>query len=135
MKKFIVSILAVLYMGTSIGATIHLHYCMGQLVDWGLCERGNSVCSKCGMEKTNPGIDLGCCKDEFKQIKNNKDQKLTDNFTFTQINKAVKEIGPVCFPTYSVSLSETTRNEIPIANGPPRSCITSLHKINCVFRI
>jgi hypothetical protein len=36
MKKFITAILAVLYLGTSSGATIHMHYCMGKLAEWGL---------------------------------------------------------------------------------------------------
>ena len=34
MKKAIVSILAVLYLCSSAGATVHLHYCMGKLVNW-----------------------------------------------------------------------------------------------------
>ncbi|MBK6990321.1 MAG: hypothetical protein IPH34_00115 [Chitinophagaceae bacterium] len=36
MKKFITAILAVLYISTSTGAMVHMHYCMGQLADWGL---------------------------------------------------------------------------------------------------
>ncbi|MBK8522228.1 MAG: hypothetical protein IPL54_15650 [Chitinophagaceae bacterium] len=35
-EKFITAILAVLYLGTSSGATIHMHYCMGKLAEWGL---------------------------------------------------------------------------------------------------
>jgi hypothetical protein len=133
MKKFIVSILAILYLSTSMGATIHLHYCMGKLVDWGLWQTHSSKCSNCGMEKSHDTMDQGCCKDEFKQIKNDKDQKLTDNFT--QLSKTVSEIVPVCFPCYSASLPVISRNEIPNANAPPRSCTTSLNIINCIFRI
>jgi hypothetical protein len=133
MKKFIVSILAILYLSTSMGATIHLHYCMGKLVDWGIWESSGSKCSNCGMEKSHNSRDQGCCKDEFKQIKNDKDQKLTNNFA--HLSKTVSEVAPLCFPNYSISLPVISLNEIPNANAPPRSCTISLNIINCVFQI
>ncbi|WP_200864732.1 hypothetical protein [Arcticibacter svalbardensis] len=36
MKKFFVTLFVVFYLGVSSGATMHFHYCMGQLVDMGL---------------------------------------------------------------------------------------------------
>ena len=133
MKKFIVSILSILYLSTSMGATIHLHYCMGKLVDWGLWQTSTSKCSNCGMEKSHNSMDQGCCKDEFKQIKSEKDQKLTDNFT--QLSKTVSEVAPIIFPSHSISLPAVLCDEFPKANSPPRSCSTSRNIINCVFRI
>ena len=47
MKKFITAILAVLYLGTSSGATIHMHYCMGKLADWGLGHKNSKTCGQC----------------------------------------------------------------------------------------
>jgi hypothetical protein len=85
------------------------------------------------MEKTHNSMDQGCCKDEFKQIKNVKDQKVTDNFT--QLTKTVSEVVPACIPNFSVSSPGVSRNEIPNSNAPPRSCSTPLNIINCVFRI
>lgn len=133
MKKFIVSILAIFYLSTSMGATIHLHYCMGKLVDWGLGQTSSSKCSNCGMEKSHNSMDQGCCKDEFKQIKNDKDQKLTDNFA--QFSKIVNEVAPISFLSYSISLPVVSYKDTPNSNAPPRSSTTSLNIINCVFRI
>jgi hypothetical protein len=129
MKKFIVSILAVLYLSTSMGATIQLHYCMGKLVDWGVWHNSSSKCSNCGMEKNHKG----CCKDEYKQLKNDKDQKLSENFA--QLNKPLTEIVPVSFQVYSVSLPFILSHAFTKANAPPRSCNTPLGIMNCVFRI
>src|SRR6185295_20228695 len=72
MKKILVSILAVFYLATSVGATVHLHYCMDKFINWSLL-KGGDKCSKWGMEK-----DGGCCKDENKFVKNNIDQKVAE---------------------------------------------------------
>src|SRR5438034_11541801 len=72
MKKFVVAILALFYLTTSSGATIHLHYCMGKLAEWSFGHSQSDICSKCGMEKKDN--NNGCCKDEFKQIKLVQDQ-------------------------------------------------------------
>ena len=53
MKKFVAVILALVYIGTSTGANIHMHYCMGKLADWGLGDNKSKTCSKCGMEKSD----------------------------------------------------------------------------------
>ena len=133
MKKFIVAILAVLYLTTSMGTTIHLHYCMGKLVDWSLWYTTGARCSKCGMIESHKPADNGCCKDEHKQLKIEKDQKLTESFS--QLNKVVTEITSVAIPIYSFSLPVFSTQVYPKNNAPPRSCNTSLHIINCVFRI
>jgi len=36
LKKTITIFLALVYFGTSTGATIHMHYCMGKMTGWGL---------------------------------------------------------------------------------------------------
>ena len=84
MKKFAVAILALVYITTSVGANIHMHYCMGLLADWGLSTSHSKVCSKCGMEKTE-GKDKGCCKDKQQFVKNVADQKVAESsIQFTQ---------------------------------------------------
>ena len=81
MKKVLATILAFVYLSTSMGATIHLHYCMGKLASWGLIDHDSKNCTKCGMVKKTPGshfmaAKMDCCRDEHKQIKTDKDQKL-----------------------------------------------------------
>lgn len=64
MKKVVISILAVLYLGLASGVMMNLHYCMGQLssVEYGYDEHNH--CDKCGMEQKD-----GCCNTEFKLVK------------------------------------------------------------------
>lgn len=61
MKRFITGILAIIYLSFSVGATVHLHYCMDEFVNYSLSEEHESSCGKCGMEKHESGN--GCCKD------------------------------------------------------------------------
>jgi len=73
MKKFIVYIVAVLYLGLSTGATFQLHFCMGKLVGssiWSAVKTDR--CNKCDMAKNN-GKNK-CCKDEHRTIIVKQDQ-------------------------------------------------------------
>lgn len=130
MKKIFVAILAILYLSTSIGATIQLHYCMGKFVEATLSHKNNSICGRCGMEKT-PESTKGCCKDEYKQIKIDKDQKPSESEF--KLNATVVELAPVNFNylVFSPSFSPVVFARI---NAPPL-CNTSLNVLNCVFRI
>lgn len=77
MKKIAVILLVVLYSTSTIGATIHMHYCMNKFAGWSLSTTKKDKCSKCGMTGS------GCCKDESKQIKITTDQQNTDHtFSF-----------------------------------------------------
>jgi hypothetical protein len=119
MKKFIVAILAFLYISASTGATINLHYCMGKLVDWTALSKDTDKCGKCGMLKSN-AKDKGCCKDEHKQINLEKDQKTAEN-----------NIQLVQLVSVAISISEAN----PTSNAPPRSSSVAVYIRNCVFRI
>jgi hypothetical protein len=76
MKKLIVSILAFLYITSSCEATVYLHYCMGKQVSFSFLPENSKNCHRCGMKKSDKG--MGCCKDEQKIIKSDKNQKLAD---------------------------------------------------------
>ena len=56
------------------GTGLHLHYCMGALNSWSLVKDEKKKCRGCGMEK-NSAKDIGCCKDDYKQLKLHVDQK------------------------------------------------------------
>ena len=73
MKKFLVAILALVYLASSSGAVVNLHYGMGKLKSWDLSHTSRNTCGNCGMEKANKG----CCHDEQKQLQTAKDQQLT----------------------------------------------------------
>jgi hypothetical protein len=71
-KKAFLVILSLVYMVSTMGTTIHLHYCMGKVVNWGLTSSTSLKCDNCGMEKSSGN---NCCHDQEKTIKIEKDQK------------------------------------------------------------
>ena len=80
MKRVLISILAFFYLSTSLGATLHLHYCMGKLVSWGFVSNESENCSFCGMPKKKSAGENqirknNCCKDDHKEIRTVGDQK------------------------------------------------------------
>ena len=132
MKKFFTAILAVLYLSTSIGASIHVHYCMGKVADWGFGQNDSKTCSKCGMEQTAKK-STGCCKDENKFIKNNADQKYAEAvFQMAPLTTLAIPVSFVEIP--SVDLPSLTE-ENPISHAPPRSSSVAVYITNCNFRI
>ncbi|WP_052273294.1 HYC_CC_PP family protein [Flavihumibacter solisilvae] len=132
MKKFIVAILAILYLGSITGAPVHLHYCMGKIADWSLGHAEKSgECSNCGMEKSTSS-DNGCCKDEHKFIKGSIDQKLVESVQLMLVTAV-----PVN-PIYVVLQAPATSNEVeilPHSNAPPRSSKVDIYILDNTFLI
>ena len=132
MKKIIIAILAIVYMGTATGATIHMHYCMGKLVSMGLLPGKDDQCDKCGMKKIE-GKSNGCCKDDNKQIKIEKDQKKTETAVQTMLAIPVEMPAVIIEIPLNNFSSLTERN--PYGNAPPRSASVAVYIRNCVFLI
>jgi len=65
-KKIGVILLLLVYGSATMGATVHLHYCMNEFVGWNLFHSKGEKCGKCGMPDKNKS---GCCKDEHKHFK------------------------------------------------------------------
>jgi len=122
MKKVLATILAFVYLSSSMGATIHLHYCMGKLASWGLIDHERKNCEQCGMVKQSSfshstELKTECCRDEHKQIKTDKDQKLSPS-EFFKYN----------IPAHSIAVNEpdaqgispfSIATEYPNTNAPP----------------
>jgi hypothetical protein len=131
MKKFLVTILALIYMFTSTGATVHMHYCMGQLVNWGLWhEQSPSACHYCGMDKNQKD---NCCKDDHKFIKNNNDQKIAE--TAVTLIQAFSLAETTTFSQFTAPVIASVTETYPLSNAPPRTNATAIHISNCVFLI
>lgn len=131
-KKFLTAILALLYFATSTGATVHMHYCMGKLVENKLWHSKAEKCGQCGMTKS-PQKDNGCCKDEQKRLKIEKEHKVTE--TVIPGIEAASLAFPVSYiEGPAIALSSITE-ENPTSNAPPRSSESPIYKRNCVFRI
>ena len=128
MKKLFAFILAIVYLASSAGATVHLHYCMDKLVKWSLSGKKGNTCDNCGMEK-----DGGCCKDENKFVKNNADQRAADSFIqAVQIEAAIL---PSAFIVGNETLPFSQLKENPLSLSPPALNGNNVYIINCVFRI
>jgi len=122
MKKVLVTILAIVYLSTSMGATIHLHYCMGKLASWGLIDHESSKCTQCGMiKKTSASkcmsAKMDCCKDEHKQIKTDKDQKLSPS-EFFKYNNTVQSFALNKSSVKNIEIFSSTI-EYTNTNAPP----------------
>ena len=127
MKQVLATILAILYLATSSGATITIHYCMGEKVSQSLVKEDK--CGKCGMEKTTEG----CCEDKEQVIKTTQDSHSfhTPHISFAPF-VAVLQWSYIDIISVSVYTTPalTTHN-----NSPPGSSGSSLCIRNCVFRL
>lgn len=130
MKKFLVSILAIFYLCTSVGATVNLHYCMGQLVNWDLSIKETHTCSKCGMEKVKAEKN-GCCEDKHHVLQVEKDQKGENRY---QPEAPVGIAIITTFPPYITPVASSISEEYPVSNAPPRSGVPVRIRY-CIFRI
>lgn len=131
MKKALIVILSFFYLSSSVGATVHLHYCMNRLVDWSLWNDNDKKCAKCGMEKSQEE-DSGCCKDEHKQVKLDNDHKASVNFLLSHL-VSIAVPSPL-FELFDIKLPTVTEKN-PLSHAPPRSSDISVYIRNCVFRI
>lgn len=127
MKKILVTILAFVYLSTSIGATVHLHYCMGKLLSWGLINHESKHSDFCGMAKKTDNDHCisskkGCCRDETKQIKTGGDQKIfSSEFEFLKVftqGNAISHSIPLAFHTASIAIGYPVTHALPLTGKP-----------------
>jgi len=131
MKKIIITLLAVFYLGISSGATVHFHYCMGQLTEWGFgAKEKPAKCGKCGMQSTD---SKSCCKHENKQPKVDKVQKISDNSVQLKDSATAVLLFSSLFLTTEPVSSLAVR--YPVSKAPPGATTTPAFIRNCNFRI
>ncbi|MES2330730.1 MAG: hypothetical protein V4539_14090 [Bacteroidota bacterium] len=135
MKKVFIAILAILYLGTSSGATVHLHYCMGKLVDsgiWNSKHTGTAKCDNCGMLKGQNNAKK-CCKDEERQV------KPTDNHKAVQLAyqliQSLSTAVPSQFFEFTFINSYEIAVKLPFSHAPPRSGSAAIYIYNSTFLI
>lgn len=131
MKKFVVFILAFVYLSLSVGATVHLHFCMDKLVSSGLWHDKDDKCGKCGMEKSQEK-DNGCCKDEHKQVKLETEHKGAVTYSLSELISFA--LPTPVFEVPVINLPTVTEQN-PLSHAPPRSGDIAVYIRNCVFRI
>lgn len=130
MKKFIITILAVFYLGVSSGATVHLHYCMGKLIDWSFSHEEANECSNCGMEQGN---SKNCCKDQHHKL-TVKDSPKASIIVY-HFNTWGLDIPLTAYKQLADLYIDSTEQDDLYIHSPPRTQATPAFIRNCNFRI
>ena len=127
MKKTIIAILAILYLGSSSGFGMDIHYCMGKQSGVDLFSVQKPKCAKCGMTDKK-----GCCQDKHQFY------KLKD------VHQSVTAFAYLAPPEFALTSffifnnSDIIIKDVDSAllnNSPPNFVRPSLCILNCVFRI
>ena len=130
MKKFLVAILAFVYLVTTSGVVVTIHYCMGKLssAEYGVAKI--SKCDKCGMKETQK--KKGCCHTESKIF------KVDDSHNYIKSNLDFSKIA-IATPVEFISLTQPFQGVEKILalqyHSPPGNRCTSVYLYNCVFKI
>lgn len=134
MKKFILAFFALIYLSTTIGVTVNMHYCMGKLTSLAFSSKNSDKCDKCGMAKSSSkSKDEGCCKDEQKFVQNTTDQKSFD--AGIELAQLFSVSLPVTFGDIPLFQISSVTEENPISHAPPRASTVTLFVRNCSFLI
>lgn len=136
MKKFLLTIMAFVYLAVATGANVHLHYCMDKLVSWNLAASNTVHCPVCNSGKQSAEKSTlsckGCCKDEFKQVKLGKDHKAEQHFP---VKISIDQV-PVTYYSYELHPAiPTTLVGAYNINAPPRKHSVPDFIFFCTFLI
>jgi hypothetical protein len=131
MKKLTIILLMLVYGLSSSGMSITVHYCMSDFAGWDLSSDASSAaCSSCGMKKQER---KGCCHDEKKTVKSEKDQKNVEVFVGSL--KAPVTILNENYSVYSPDYFSNTIKGLPSSHAPPYENKVAQYIYNCSFRI
>ena len=130
MKKAAAIFFLIIYGFTSLGATVHFHYCMDELVGVSLSHSKKEVCAKCGMEKES---DDGCCKDVHKQIRLKDSHKKVDPSPGISDFNSISILPQANFVINTLYSFAAVRGLV--IHPPPLINLPGLHILNCVFLI
>ncbi len=133
MKKIIVLLLLFVYTITTIGATLHLHYCMGKYVGWSFFENHNNECGKCGMKEDEK--KKGCCKDENKTFKLNADHQKSSVPDFSFLTNTIFITVPINYFVFAKKTITEDKNNFKNYRPPPNIHTNSLQVLYCSFLI
>jgi hypothetical protein len=131
MKKLVITILAIFYLGVSSGASLHVHHCMGELVEWGFSD--NSVddegkCTNCGMKQGNSEL---CCKTQKQEFKLKDSYKAPLNVIHIQSFALLAQT----YPEHKILAKTKAPADDFVQISVPPSDKTPTFIRNCNFRI
>lgn len=129
MKPILSVILALIYLATSSGLALQVHYCMDEVSGVSLSQPDENSCGYCGMEKNSNT----CCKDETRFVKLDDAHKLLGSaYVKHPVVIALKPGAnfEACFPPAHLSVAALFN-----AHAPPLKTNRPLHVMHCVFRV
>lgn len=118
-----------LYSFATVGATVHMHYCMNRLTGISLIDTKQAVCNNCGMLKTKA---RGCCHDECKQIRLQADQLIT---TACEAPVQFALALPPQAVTYNHTINPLAITVEKVSHAPPNRQLQKLYIQHNVWRI
>jgi hypothetical protein len=132
MKRTLLTILAIFYLGVSSGAAVHFHYCMDKLVSWSMSKQSGKLCDFCKMPMAE-SKKKSCCKDVKQQVKVESSQKVNQTvYKFDQPSTAI--ISPELFVNYQAPVPVKIVREA-LSNAPPDGQALPVYLKNCTYRI
>jgi CDGSH-type Zn-finger protein len=126
MKRFTVTILALLYFTISTGMVVNIHYCMGKVSSVNVDVLAKNLCA-CGKKQTK-----GCCKTEHKFIKLEDNHKAS--FADVVLNVPAQDIEH-SYNLINAPLIGLTDKAAFNNHSPPILYQQDIYLQNCVFRI
>lgn len=132
MKRALLTLLAIFFLSVSSGATVHFHYCMGKLVDWGLSAPQQEQCGLCGMSKKQVKKN-SCCKDDYKQAKIDNSKKIAT--TIYQFNPPIVINNATLGEANKLIALPNQLNKAVYSNAPPEQERVPIFIRNCTYRI
>lgn len=124
MKKFLITILAFVYLTSTVGAMVRLDCCLEKLVSYNL----GTPADKHGDDESKSD-----CKDDHKQAKLGHEQKRSDShIRLAKIFPASISTG---FPAYSFYAVAVLKGTYTVKHKAPQRAKIPTFLLNCVHRI
>lgn len=127
MKKFITAIIAILYLASSSGVAMDIHYCMGKKSGVEFYGAEAKICGKCGMSEKK-----GCCQDKHQFY------KIQDAHKIVSAEDKIDTNSPIffcVFSQYDCDLYRSVDDKTFQNHSPPYRTKPSAYIMNCVFRL
>src|ERR1022692_2370213 len=130
MEKLVAIFFFIICGFTTVGATVHMHYCMNKYIGASFYHSREKKCANCGMDKSK---SKGCCKDEHKFIELKREHQKTGNGYVFSILSNLPVVPAFSFQD-QVPASSIIRS-YPAIHAPPDKSGQKLYLLDCFFLI
>ncbi len=135
MKKLVLYIWAFVFILSSGGVLVDMHYCMGKIKGTSISSSFSSTdthCASCGMSKKST-TGKSCCHDTKKLVKNQFDQKIVEKASFSVATIFV--ILPIQAFAATTFTDEVALINHSFTHGPPLQSALPIYLRNRTFLI